>query len=83
MKVQKQWKALAPATKVRIVLMGLVQIALLAAALLDIRRRPATAIRGSKALWTGLVFINFVGPLSYFFFGRKEAMAPPVMQTAA
>lgn len=82
MKQQKQWKALTTATKARIVLMGIVQIALLAAALWDIRRRPAAAIKGSKGLWTGLVFINFVGPLAYFFLGRKEVTAPPVMQVA-
>jgi hypothetical protein len=55
-----------------IVLSGLVQFALLAAALLDIRRRPADEINGSKLLWTGLAFVNFVGPIAYFVFGRKR-----------
>jgi hypothetical protein len=55
-----------------IVLSGLVQFALLAAALLDIRRRPADEINGSKLLWTGLAFVNFVGPIAYFIFGRKR-----------
>ena len=40
-------------------------------ALADIRRRPAAEIRGNKWIWTGVSFINFVGPISYFLFGRK------------
>src|SRR5262249_38409376 len=55
-----------------IVLAGIVQLALLAAALFDIRRRPSQEINGSKLLWTGLAFVNFIGPLAYFLFGRKR-----------
>jgi hypothetical protein len=29
-------------------------------------------IRGSKRVWTAIFFINFVGPVSYFLFGRKR-----------
>ena len=38
--------------------------------LIDIRRRPAADIRGSKRVWTALAFVNFIGPLAYFRFGR-------------
>lgn len=69
---RKAWKDLAPAARVRIVVMGLVQVLLLAAALRDLRRRPAEAVNGSKKLWTVLVFINFIGPIAYFVFGRKR-----------
>ena len=40
------------------------------AALRDIRRRPSDEIRGPKLLWVLVSFVNFVGPLSYFKFGR-------------
>lgn len=80
MKQQKQWKDLTTATKMRMIVMGVVQIALLAAALWDIRQRPAAGIKGNKKMWVGIVFINFVGPLAYFFFGRKQLIAPPVTQ---
>jgi hypothetical protein len=50
-----------------------VQVSLLVSALVDIRRRPAAEIRGSKWLWTAISFVNFVGPISYFLFGRKAA----------
>ena len=71
MQRQKQWKNLSTATKVRVVVLGLVQMGLLAAALWDIRHRPAMQIKGSKKLWYSLVFVNWIGPLAYFIFGRK------------
>lgn len=69
---RKEWKDLSSAQKRGIVLGGTVQIGLLLAALLDIYRRPREEIRGSKKLWTLAAFVNFVGPLSYFLFGRRQ-----------
>ena len=54
-----------------------VQFALLAAALIDIRRRPREQIRGPKPVWAGLAFVNFAGPAAYFVFGRKRHAARP------
>jgi hypothetical protein len=42
-------------------------------ALIDIQRRPATQIRGPKALWRAAMVVNLLGPLSYFTIGRKRA----------
>lgn len=83
MKQQKQWKDLSTGTKLRIIAMAMVQITLLAAALWDIRQRPAEGIQGNKKMWVGIAFINFVGPIAYFLFGRKALTAPPVTQVAA
>jgi hypothetical protein len=69
---KKRWSELTTAQKRAIVLSGTVQIALLAAALLDIYRRPEEEIRGNKLLWTLVSFVNFVGPISYFLFGRRR-----------
>ena len=44
----------------------------LATALFDISRRPQDQIKGPKPLWVGISFINTIGPLAYFFFGRKR-----------
>ena len=49
-----------------------VQLSLLAAALTDLRRRPAEQVRGDKRLWALASFVNFVGPLSYFGFGIRR-----------
>ena len=68
----KQWQDLTDRQKRGIVVLGLLQLALLAAALIDIRRRPAEEINGSKRLWTMVVFINGIGPIAYFVFGRKR-----------
>ena len=51
---------------------AVVQVSLLGATLLDIRRRPAEEIRGPKRLWCALSFVNFVGPVSYFLLGRRR-----------
>jgi hypothetical protein len=48
-----------------------IQVGLLAA-LVDIYRHPREEIRGSKPWWTAASFVNFVGPVSYFLFGRKR-----------
>jgi hypothetical protein len=48
------------------------QFGLLAAALIDLRRRPARKVRGDKRLWTAVAFVNYVGPLAYFACGRKR-----------
>lgn len=68
---EKRWEDLSGAQKGAIVFLGVVQLGLLAAALVDIHRRPAGEIRGTKRLWTVAAFINCVGPISYFVFGRK------------
>jgi hypothetical protein len=53
-------------------LLTVLQFALLAAALIDLRLRSEEDIRGSKKIWSTVAFINFVGPISYFIFGRKS-----------
>jgi hypothetical protein len=39
---------------------------------MDIHRRPEEEIWCNKWLWTLASFVNFVGPISYFSFGRKR-----------
>ena len=49
----------------------LIQIGLMIAALLDLRKQPAT--RGPKWLWVVIiVFVNLIGPILYFVLGRQE-----------
>lgn len=50
----------------------ILQLVLLVLALLDLRRISAT--NGPKWVWVLVViFLNTVGPIIYFFFGRKTA----------
>jgi hypothetical protein len=69
---ERKWQDLSGAQKAGVVLLGTVQFALMGAALTDLRKRPARALRGSKALWTAASFVNFIGPIAYFVFGRKH-----------
>ena len=71
----KKWSELPALAKAGVVVMTILQFSLLFAALADIRRRPPAEINGSKALWTGLAFINFVGPIAYFVKGRRQLPA--------
>jgi hypothetical protein len=68
----KRWGDLSSTQRRAVVLSGVVQLGLLAAALVDIYRRPDGEIRGPKRLWAAAAFVNFVGPISYFLFGRRR-----------
>ena len=57
------------------VVLAAVQLGLLIAAQRDIQRRPAPLVRGSKTRWRLVCLINFLGPLSYFTFGRRRESA--------
>jgi hypothetical protein len=69
---KQRWSDLSTPRRAGVAGAGVVQLALLVAALLDLRRRPADQIKGSKAVWVGVSFVNFVGPLAYFAFGRRR-----------
>ena len=70
---RKTWSDMGKKQQLSVIVGGAVQVALLVAALVDLKRRPAELIRGRKALWVGLSFINYVGPLAYFILGRRRA----------
>ena len=71
----RNWSVLTAKEKAPFVLRGIVQFALLAAAIADIHRRPKEEINGSKWLWSAVTCVNFmgIGPIAYFAFGRKHA----------
>jgi hypothetical protein len=69
---RKRWSELSRRQRAAIVAAAVVQEALAAATLWDLRHRPSTQIRGSKKLWVAAAFVNFVGPLAYFTVGRRR-----------
>ena len=69
---QKKWSELGQVQKTGIVVLGIFQIALLAAAQWDIHHRPEEEIRGNKWVWTAIAFVNFAGPAAYFLIGRSR-----------
>jgi hypothetical protein len=68
----KRWGDLSSTQRKAVVLSGVVQLGLLVATLADIYRRPAREIRRQKRLWAAVAFVNYVGPISYFLFGRRR-----------
>jgi hypothetical protein len=67
----KRWSELTRGQQAGVVVLGIVQVGLLGAALRDLYKRPAREVRGPKSAWTAASFLNFIGPISYFVFGRK------------
>jgi hypothetical protein len=73
---KKSWKDLNRDQRRAVIALGTVQVTLMAAALADLARRPAAAVRGSRAAWAVACFVNFAGPIAYYLFGRRHPAAP-------
>ena len=69
---KKTWKEMSPAARAGMIVVGIAQVSLLLAAQRDISRRPAELINGPKGAWRLASFLNFIGPIGYFTFGRKR-----------
>jgi len=70
-----RWSDLSERNRKLIIAAAIGEAALKTAVLIDIRRRPASQIRGSKRMWIiAAVLVNSagVGSLSYFAFGRRR-----------
>ena len=69
----KRWSDLSPGARKAIIVVGIAEAALKAAAAIDMKRRPADQIRGPKWAWAAGLVINSAGiiPISYFVFGRR------------
>jgi Family of unknown function (DUF5652)/Phospholipase_D-nuclease N-terminal len=74
MAAKRAWSNLDESTRKLIIAVAVVEGILKVAALIDIKRRPASQIRGPKWLWAPVVaVVNSAGvvPISYFVFGRQ------------
>jgi hypothetical protein len=75
MVTRRTWSELSPRTQRLIVVTGVGEGLLKVAALVDLARRPAAEVRGSKVRWAlAVTLVNSVGvvPLVYFVFGRRR-----------
>ena len=68
----KRWADLTPRQQTGILVLGSIQLSLAATAWVDLARRPAAEVNGRKALWAAIIAINWIGPLSYFRWGRRR-----------
>jgi len=77
---RKRWSELDERTRRLIVAATVVEGILKIAALIDIARRPAAEIRGSKLRWaTAVTLLNSAGavPIAYFLAGRRQPGRTP------
>ena len=70
---KRRWSELPRGQRAAVLTAGVIQLALQTAALVDLRRRPARKVKGTKAAWTAASFVNYLGPIAYFIFGRGRA----------
>jgi hypothetical protein len=69
---KRRWSELSRRQRAGILAAGVTQLALQIAALVDLRRRPARKVRGTKAAWAAASFVNYLGPSAYFVIGRRR-----------
>jgi hypothetical protein len=75
MVTRRRWSDLSKRARRLLITVAVADGTLRVAALIDIRRRPASQIRGRKWMWatvTALVSSAGLVPISYFFFGRRR-----------
>lgn len=71
---KKSWGELTTQQRQLVVAGAIVQLALQAAALRDLRHRTAREVRGPRWVWGAASFVNTVGPVAYFVFGRRRTV---------
>jgi hypothetical protein len=77
---RKQWSQLSDRNRRLLIAAAVTEALLKVAALIDIRRRPASQIRGPKWVWAAVVAVVSsagVVPVSYFVFGRRRSGSQP------
>jgi hypothetical protein len=75
MAAKKKWGDLDERTRKLLIGAAVAEGTLRIAALIDIKRRPASQIRGRKWMWATVVaVVSSAGviPISYFVFGRRR-----------
>jgi len=68
---KKSWSDLSRTQRRLIMAAGGAEAVLTAAALRDLARRPASRVRGPRALWLLSFAVQPVGPLAYVALGRR------------
>jgi hypothetical protein len=75
---RRQWSDLSVGARRLLVTAAVAEGILKGAALIDLRRRPASQVRGPKWVWATVVTVVSsagVVPISYFLFGRRRVAA--------
>jgi hypothetical protein len=68
---RRRWSNLTDGQKTVVLAVGSLQVALALTAWTDLAMRPARQVNGNKARWAAIISVNFIGPISYFRWGRR------------
>ena len=80
MAARKQWTELSERTRRLLIGAAVAEGILKIVALVDLKRRPASQVRGPKWAWAAVVaVVGSAGlvPISYFLFGRRPPGSRP------
>ncbi|QIK75850.1 PLDc N-terminal domain-containing protein [Nocardioides piscis] len=69
---KKSWADMTPTQKKLVVVAGVLEVAATAWCANDLRHRPASLVRGPKALWGPALSVQPFGPIAYVVWGRKR-----------
>ena len=75
MGARRQWTDLSQRTRRLLAIAAVAEGVLKLAALIDLKRRPASQVRGPKWLWAAVITVVSsagVVPISYFVVGRRQ-----------
>lgn len=72
MAAKKRWSDFSPQQRAGGIVSAVIQLVLATMAWTDLAKRPAEDVNGPKPMWAVIILVNFIGPLSYFFFGRRR-----------
>ena len=80
MAARRQWSDLSQRTRRLLTIAAVAEGILKLAALIDLKRRPASQLRGPTWVWATVVTVvgsAGVLPISYFLFGRRQPRSQP------
>jgi hypothetical protein len=69
---RRSWHDLSRSQKRLTVIAGAVEVVLTTIAARDLAARPASQVRGPKALWVPLLAVQPLGPVAYLLVGRRR-----------
>jgi hypothetical protein len=70
--LKQQWDTLSPRKQAGAMVLASVQLSLAVSAWADLAARPASQVNGKKGIWAVIIAVNFIGPIAYFFLGRRR-----------
>lgn len=71
--MRSRHRELTPTQRTVVSALGAIQVALAVLAWIDLARRPAASVRGTKKKWAAVIAVNWIGPIWYFARGRRPA----------